>query len=540
MPTEAKQGDARGALFRSLAVLAVILCALAAVKLRFDPGVSRSGLDGGYYFQIARHVSEGDGLRTSISLYNQGMQYFPHEVNQSPVWPLALGAVGSIFGMQRSAEALPELLYLLDLVLLYALVRRLLARAGVDAALFGGRVGLDLAHVAVALFGLNHMFFRFTSSPYTEGLAFAVLFSTLLALDRAALRQSVAWAALAGALATIAMLTRAQLVGLVVAVPLALLMGSLRTPRLRRLAAVAAVASALAFLPWLLQLLTWMQEITPLALLGVGDVRETPELERFVPSVEPAGLLELLRDRARGLVVAFDPRDPNSYVSSFGPAVYLVPLALGRLALDRARWPDYWRGLTSATGVLAAAGLLMCGAALLPVHLTHSWIFKEWLFGHRHGLAYVLPLTGALVFLFARAGRPARAIAVLLVAASLFTGARNVANLLDVPFQAGLTRAELELVSWLDARIPRPVVVTTRPQTLAVYSRSGMHWTSCVMPASQTLQFLEYAGADFVVVYAAESGCSFIEALEGDLALVRTFGAGSERIALLRLRPGRG
>ena len=105
-------------------VLVGLLLMLAAFKLAFNPGLGRNSLDGDYYFQIARHVSEGNGLQTSVSLYHHGLKELPHPSNVSPLWPLTLGAAAQAVGLVRGALLLPEILYLLALVLLYRLTNR--------------------------------------------------------------------------------------------------------------------------------------------------------------------------------------------------------------------------------------------------------------------------------------------------------------------------------------------------------------------------------------------------------------------------------
>ena len=52
-------------------VLGVVLLGLLSLKLAFDPYPTGShSHDGSFYYQIARHVSEGDGFQTSVALYH--------------------------------------------------------------------------------------------------------------------------------------------------------------------------------------------------------------------------------------------------------------------------------------------------------------------------------------------------------------------------------------------------------------------------------------------------------------------------------------
>ena len=93
-------------------LLLILLCLLAALKWGYNPGLGRNALDGDYYYQIARHVAEGDGLVTSVSLYHQGFKELPHPINIYPLWPLLLGYSG--FDARQMEDAVERLADALD------------------------------------------------------------------------------------------------------------------------------------------------------------------------------------------------------------------------------------------------------------------------------------------------------------------------------------------------------------------------------------------------------------------------------------------
>lgn len=514
-----------------LVLLGLLLVFIVASKAAFDPGLGRHALDGAYYYQIARHVAEGDGLLTSVSLYHQGLQQLPHPTPIYPLWPLLLGATGSLIGLQAASLLLPELLYLVVLLLLYPLANRLAMRLGRGTLLIGGGSALDFGHLAVLLFGTNPIFFRFTSLPYTEGLAFACLFCSLLILDRAMDGDSHGAYAAAGVAAGAALATRSQAVMLLVAVPALLVLAGLRRRRLIVAGLVFTVFAAAVLLPWVAWVSSFVESPTPRTFLTVGAFRQTPELEPFQWGVPAATRWEYMTNRLSGLAAAFDPRRGTSYVAQFGLAALLVPVALLALLLHPA---DLRRGAAAALrpeGLPVAIALLSGLLMIAPLHLLHSRFLWEWRFGHRHGLPFLLVLLPALAYLLRRGG-PLRALALSLAAISLLAGAFGVARFLTFHYPSGPVGAERELVDWLDAHPRRPIAVTTNAQPLAAFSRAGYHWMECREPASKSRILLDQVGADYLIVYPGEERCAFVQGLD-DLRVARKFEDPRGRILVL-------
>jgi len=519
-------------------LLVLVLLLLAAAKASFDPGLGRNSLDGDYYFQIARHLAEGDGLVTSVSLYHQGYKELPHPTTIYPGWPLAMAGAARAIGLYLAATLLPEVLYLVDLALLYLLALRLARRVG-GSELVLARVGwLDVGHLAVLLFGTNPVFFQFTSLPYTEALAYGLCFGALLALDRAVDGgRWTPWVA-AGLLAGAAFVSRSQMVMVTIAAVAGLALPALRRPALAGRGALLAAAAALAVLPWALYVATFVEPFDPRVLVRVGAYRETPELAPFRWGYPVEGAAELWANRLRGLAVAFDPRRADSYFRSFGPAVYLVPLAALHLLVRPARWRAAWGALSTPRAVPVVASLAAGALMLAPIHLLHSRFLWEWRFGHRHGLPFVLLLVVALVYLLCRVSGRVRHVALALALLSVVGGSFGVAGLLGTRFASGLLGAEPELVRWLEGHPGKPIVVTTNAQPLSVYSRAGFHWMECREKPEQTRALIEHVGIDYVLVYAGEERCAFVRGLS-ELEVARVFGDGRARIWALRPKQAR-
>ncbi|MEM9290219.1 MAG: hypothetical protein AAGD01_00895 [Acidobacteriota bacterium] len=544
------------------ALLLVLLGVLATAKSGFAPELGRNALDGSFYYQIARSVAEGEGLVTRVSLYHQGLPEFPHPTNAPPLWPLLLGSVGALVGLEAATRWLPPLLYLVSLMLLYALAQAMVpglrgssGRSRWDGALGTGLPVVAVGHAAVLIFSLDHRFYQFTSLPYTEGLAFAMLFASLLAVHRARYGH-LGWAALAGGFAGLAFLSRGQMLPLTLAVVIALGVGVLRRGVLqdgfrggggRRLVAagVAALGSAAVVGPWIFWLYSWMDPFQPRGVIGVGSYKGTPGIGSFRSQVPVEGWSQWLESRGDGLVTAFSLTSPNSYIDSFGFVAYLVPAVLLSLLASQLRGPRPWRGRIRKRAAHRQAGFaplrwirwwrhpnrvvilasVLAGLGMLaPLHNAQFRFFKEWLFGFRHGLPFVLLLIPALIYcLRPRATRRLKALAAVLMLASVVIGWERVQRFPSIDFGSGLLGPEEELVAWLDEQEPTPSVITTNAQPLSAFSRAGFHWMDCDESAERTLALLERAGANMVLLYPQEQNCAFLQGLTSDLELVKVF-----------------
>jgi hypothetical protein len=506
-------------------LLALLLLALVPLKAQFEFGLGPRAHDADYYYGVARHVSQGDGLQSNLSLYFQGFKSFPHRVTGSPVWPLTLGWAGGAFGLERMSRLLPELLYFVDLWLLYFLALRLWRRIapGGQGLLFRESRLVNIGHVAVLLFATNIRFFRFTSVPNNEAMSFFWIFSALLVLDRAVEERSPLWSGAAGLLATLGLRTRVQARAVPIAIVGAFLFVAASDRRGLRMAGAAVVGALLPVIPWVIYLASWSGGLSVPSLLGMESQYETPELGVLSHTISLPGFWATVQDRLGGLAVAFDPTSSKSYVHHFNAAAYLVPLAAllaGVQALRR-----FEVAVPEPRGALVVAVLLVGLGMLGPVHMSHMAFSKSWLFGFRHGLPLLFLILPALAYLDAHASRAWQLLTAAILALSLVMNVADMRELFDTKFRTGMRPVEAQLVKWLDAQRPLPAVVTTRPWELATYSRAGYHWILCKSDPMQTLRLLNQAGADFVVVFDRDRTCPFAMGLYPErLKVIRVFG----------------
>jgi hypothetical protein len=493
---------------------AVIIGALTLLRFAKGAGDPPYGIDASYYFQLARHVMRGEGLVTTVSLYHEGW-VAPAKTSIYPLWPLLLGYAGRAIGLARAADLLPRVLYVVDLVLLYLLASRIAIRFG------GLRLSRhwwmpDSAHWVVAIFGLAPRFFGATTHPYTEGLGFAMAFASFLMLERYERTRGLGAAALSGAFAGLAFLTRTQLVGVAIGCFLALAWLAIRDKPARLGTVVWSLAAVAAITPWLLFLgfVPGLME---------NDLPRV-ELPRFAGWSELPTRTEWLMQRASSLRVMFDPSNEYSYVQSFGVVAFLVPLAAIAALVT-------WGGPKAAThATLLTNAVLVAGVFFFfSLMLYHSEVWMPWLFGWRHGLPYILLIALAVPWLVARAGRFAPAIAIVLLL-SVAASARNVVAFVQSP-DPELTPAERELVTWMNAR--PMAAMTTNAQILGSMTDAHLYWTYCDAPGESTRAMLAKLPITHVILYEREARCRFI--VEADpLRVAAIFGEPGHRVFVLQ------
>ncbi len=500
-------------------IAAAIIALLFTLQSLRRIGTGPYGVDGSYYMQVARHVAAGHGLMTSVELYHQGLATLPAPTNIYPVWPLILGYSAQLMPLTTAATVIPRLLSVIALFLLYWMTSRVLPGRPFE------RVPIDYGHVAILLLGLNISFFSSGCYPYTEALAFTLTFAALLLFDSAASSQRATLFAASGAAAALAFMTRSQMLMLAPAIAIALLI-ALRRRTVTPLAGAAWVGG------YLLPIAIWIAHIArsfpPFSLRDLVAMRSgatgIPPIEHHVATTGP---LDYTLDRLGGLAVMFNPFSSMSFVSTFGPAAMLVPIAVVYWVVTRRRRATQAR--TAAFHAVILSGLFMS----LVLLQTHNRFFIEWLFGYRHGLPFILLLVPAVAFLLNQGGRVIRSVAALCIGASILMGAVRAAAFVTVPPEEWPSRGEKDLAAWLEENDPNAVVLTTNAQPMAIVSNANFRWATCSQTPESTRRLLTRVRTDYVMVYERELRCSFAAGLPDLLQQVQQFGVEPGRIVLL-------
>jgi hypothetical protein len=239
----------------------------------------------------------------------------------------------------------------------------------------------------------------------------------------------------------------------------------------------------------------------------------TPGLPSARHMISEGGVVALAVDRAKGVLVAFNPANPYSYFSSFGAAVYLLPLAV-LFGWEGGQWRDPLRRASAATGFLMLA----------PVHAVHAQHYGEWLFNTRHGLYLIFLLVPATCVLLVSERRLLKGAALLIVSVTALSGAGRILALgrseWPRPPQAEVRAFARWLASWPET----PTVISTDPQMLSTISRARFHWIGCYEPGEATRVVAERLPIDLIVVLPQDRECACWEDLHTWTSSVWTSG----------------
>ena len=463
-------------------LLAVPLAVVATLQALLTARASDMNVDGGYYLDVAMHVRDGHGLVSDVSLYHAGFPHFPHLTPIYPLWPWLLGTVGRVVEITAAAHWLPAFFWLAAVLLAWAFGRRL-----VQGPLLGVR-DLNGGHLLALLLATQGELSRFCTWPYTEGLAYTLLFGLLWRLCgmsgrlRDGLELGV-WLALI-------CLCRSQLFVAPMAIfPVLGLLALLGGPRGRRWLPAGALALGVVLTAlgvWWAHSRTFVPDASLFTLLRFDQAQVNHVLDPITVMAPTDGPLDFLVDRLQGVAVAYGADGwGRSYARGFFLLQWTLPLA-ALLVLTRLRGLSWDRLRTWLAGPQAlpwlVLGLLALGG-LASVHLPHKEGFGTWYFHRRHAIIALLAFFPCLLVMVQHPWRRVRqAAALLLVLQGGFWVESLPGRFEDARSEAEADRRDAVLAAWLQARAsaeaPLIVVINAvKPTELAWRTdHVGYHW----------------------------------------------------------------
>lgn len=486
--------------------------------------IGEFGNDGGYYTDIARNVRDGYGLTTDVSVFHQGFRFFPHPTPVYPLWPLVYGYAARLAPLEWVAVWLPTALFYVVMVLAFLLGRRLTPQPLLPRSVPGFHGG----HVWVLVLGSGYEMVRWTAGPYTEGLAFTLLFLFLLR-SQALWRRLGALAGLElGAWLIVLFLARSQF--LVVALA-ALATAPLALWRRPRAAATTVVAGLAAFIAGWSAYSAWLSSFlidgSLSTYLRFDTTRANEGLSRIPIMFQTEGPIGKLLDLLSGVQVAFSIFDTQkTYYGlhhAFSHALVPALLVLG------------WQGWRKRHALLRfarrddapwAAFLFVAPVALIAsLHTVHKIYGSPWVFGERQALPSLLAVAGCVIVLLRSRAAPVRAFGILVLCAGSYTSLRSLTletteRCEDHADEPDRSEYRAELRAWLLAKreeLGSLTVIMERPEAQRLSWRTpgvGFHWVTQATTVDDVTAMVRDFGAQYLVDYDTLPNTTFKGALE--------------------------
>jgi hypothetical protein len=507
----------------------VLLVVFSALRHRLYVPLG-DGLDGAYYFQIARHVAQGKGLSTTYSVFHMGLSPLPQVATTYPLLPLLIGCLGRVVPLELAAVWLPGVAYVLSVVVCFAFLLWQTARSLPNSA---RSTRLALCTLIAIWVGVTPDLVWASARPYTDTLGTLLVFLTLAcfglcssALFRSRTARSAAFFGV-GMLSGLCYLTRFQL--LVVSVALVLARVVARDRRALQDSAWLTLG-ALPCLAWQ----AWRQFSVPhaelRALFDFAAYRQLPSLPRFSYDMQFDTRWAWLKDKLRGVLVSLDPRSNDSYLVQHGFLAWLAPLGLslllGRLGLRLAKQGR--RAFTHSglrrprhAALLASAWLGLL--AVLPIHAVHSLRWRPWAFPWRQGLPITFLIIPALIWLWSLDSKLLRSVVALALAASLVVCSKKTLELVVHKTSPRMTQGYAEVGAYLERLAPRTGTMGIEHQGLGVFTDAPLYWLACWSPPALASTLVRELPIERIVLRPGELACSSLDGIRARLQRERSF-----------------
>jgi hypothetical protein len=491
-----------------------MMALLVPVRIAQTAQVRAVYVDGAYYLEVARHVRDGHGLVSNLSLYHFGYETFPHPTSVYPLWPWLLGTL---------ARVVP-----LDLETLGRWLSLSLSFTAVAAAfLFGRRLwpepllprhvpGMHAGHVFAMCLAVQAEFVFYTCLPFTEALAWTLLFLFAWRVVAHGASLGLGWAVEIAVWLSLLYFARYQLLVVPLAMAgsygLRLLLG----PERGRVALHAAVALGLfgAVLgAWFLHLRTFVVDADVLSLLRFDQNRANHLLHPLDVIVSNEGLLDLLLDRALGVLYAWDAASEASYTLSFYTMHWALAAALPLLAVGLVRelrsegWAGALQRLRRPEVVPWLFLALFAAGALLSVHAVHKHYNGQWYFSSRQGLMSLPAFLLALGWLLRQSRPLPQALGVLVLCSTFAAGTRTVWMHATAPPEELLGEESFSaLIQWLEEHkdADGELIVAMDSQQVQrlgwLTEGVGYHWLMAKTTYEDVLTMTDRLGARYVVL----------------------------------------
>ena len=473
---------------------------------------TQMSVDGGYYVDVAKHVRDGLGLQTNISVFHFGYPSFPHPSSVYPLWPTLLGTVAKLAPLEAAAHWLPAVLSAVAVGLMYLWGRRTWPEPLLPAII----PGLNAGHAFAVGLAVHREWVVFTVLPYTEALAWTLLAGFMLRAATVGGSARWQWGVESGAWIVLLYMTRSQFLVVHLAVVGAQALRVIMGPDRRRAAAQLLLSQTIALgalAAWFAYLKSFLYAPSLSALLRFDQHRVSPLLPELEVIVSPGGPWATLGDRLWGLRLAFDDLNAEGYETAYHALHWALPMAgcLWLAQLWGRRREPLWGRLQALRGdprfFYWALTIALAAGGLLSVHLVHKNFNGEWYFARRQGLMSLPAFVLALGWMMRQPGNFGKGVGSAILITNLWIGVHDVANqgLYPMGVHKG-TEPYQQLVTWLRAQEKRegPLVVAMDDDASKriVYRTDhiGYHWIEARTSFQDLLKITDTLGARYVIL----------------------------------------
>ncbi len=492
-----------------------LLFFLVIAKIDFGLHLNTFGVDGSYYFDIARNIYEGNGIATNGSLYHQGMQQFSHASPIYPLWPLLLGTLAHLLGIFTAATWVPVALYFATLITAYLVVEKILNGYVID----GNLIRIKYSTVFVYLLALHYDFFLATSRPYTEGLAYLLFIGFIYSAYQVLQREQNRHALLAGVWLALALLCRSQLIVFVFATFI-FAMAALLLQRNRqtfKLLALFTAAFVICLSPWLFFITNQLAGLSIKSLLFFDQFRASDTLSKLEVMAPASSWFDYIGQRLQGFVYAYNPENQYSFYRTYLLSAYLAPLALLALLFRSGDIISPVKNLLKTKGQSLSGRrnsfilffLLLAAAGYFSIHLIHKQLWAPWNFGLRHGLTCIFLFFAAFVFL-CRQNAFWRYMALALLICSSYLAIQKIRSEIYVTktYRKHITVDRAPVINWVKTTAstkPELRISMYTCQWLLPYTNNvGYHWIYHSTTRDDLLALFSTLQSDYLLLTAEQ------------------------------------
>ena len=465
-----------------------------ALKVIFSLSIDQLGWDGSYYYDIARNIRDGYGFRTNLSLYHQGMPYFPHPTPVYPLWPRILGYWGGYFNLYQLSIWFPTILYFATLFMVYQLVKKIVP----EIVYQNDHLVVRLQHVAVLMVGLHFPYFESTSRPYTEGISFFLFFLFLYRFQNISKKYGFISLLEAGAWCALLFMCRSQFFILLLSIITFYLILFFLQKRIKPLFLIMSfcIGFLSTYLPQTLYLIQETGRVDIASILLFDQYQATEALSKVVVRKEYANFFECMAYKFYGFLIAFFPWGKYSYSGVFYGLQYSIVLACicilskykhkGALSSMASQLRRY---CLDPKNHFKAVFILFSIFSFISIQMLHKNIWSTWNFASRHGfvVSFLIFVSFAYIFKFARSKEIKKA-ARLIILLGAVIGFSNVVFQTQTKlfFTKTLYEKRRHLIDWVNGEasntkknemIKNLTLAMYNPQWLVPYTDNvGFHW----------------------------------------------------------------